>query len=174
MSRLIAFAPILVLAACAETRAPDPTPTEDGGAYNMIDPVDVGPAASSSADEGRWVSGEIEGRPALLFGPANSEALFSMRCGEGDGLVLTRTGVVPVGGLAMMVVAVEGANARYAVRAPEDAAIPVLVARVPPADNFLAALRGDPGEMRVQIGNGDPLVLPSDPRIAELVRSCAR
>lgn len=174
MSRLIFFASILALAACAETREPEPTPTEDGGAYNMIDPLEIDAGAESSTADGQWVSGTIAGRPALLFGPANSEALFSMRCEDGDGLTLTRTGIVPAGGLEMMIVSVEGANARYAVRAPEDAALPTLVARVPPADSFLVALRGDPGAISVRIGDRAPLVLPADPRIGELVRSCAR
>lgn len=174
MSRFLILAPILALAACAESRPPDPTPTEDGGAYNMVDPVTVDVGPEPAPVEGQWTSRTVAGRPALLFGPVNSEALFTMRCGEGDGLVLTRSGVVPVGGLAMMVVAVDGANARYAVRADEESALPMLVARVPAADNFLAALRGDPGEMRVRIGDAEPLVLPPDPRIGELVRSCAR
>lgn len=161
------------LAACAETSEPDPAPVPNDGGYNMVDPVGAAPDDASTAAEGRWVSGTLAGKPALLFGPADSEAQFSMRCGDGDGLVLSRNGIVPAGGLEMMVVSVEGANARYAVRAPESP-LPMLVARVPATDNFLAQLRDAPGEISVRIGDGAPLVMQSDPRVSELVRRCAR
>lgn len=173
MQRFTVFALIgafAFLGACAESSEPDADPTPEES-YNMIEPVTADVPASPEAEAGEWVSSTLEGEPALLFGPPESEAQFSMRCRDGGGLVLQRAGIVPEGAVQMMMVSVDGANAQFAVNETGDE-MPLLTAIIPDNEPFLDMLRDAAGPLTIRVGGGSPLVLPPNPEIGELVETC--
>ena len=169
----IALAALFALAACAETKAPDPNPAEDGGAYNMIDPT-VEPVAGEPLppEGGEWSQGSVEGRDALLYGAPGGDPIFAMFCDERQGIVLERRGLTPTGPYRMMEVAIGNDRATLAVNEPVDSERPVLRATIPFNSELNTRLR-TPGEpISVTVGRSQPLMLPSTPQVAELAVSC--
>lgn len=167
---------LLLTVACAEATEPDPTPAQDGGPYNKIDPV-VDPLAgngSAAAEEasGRWASGTVEGKPALVFEQAGSGAAFSISCDDRGGLVLQRRGVPATGGLRMMQVTFAGETRRLAVNELETQQ-PVLQAIIPFNDELISRLKSVQAPLIVSAGDGGSLTLPASPEVSRLVRTCA-
>lgn len=168
---------LLLTMACAEATEPDPTPAQDGGPYNKIDPV-VDPLANNKSAEtrrtaGRWSGGTVEGKPALLFEQEGSGPAFSISCDDRGGLVLQRRGVLATGGLRMMEVTVAGETRRFAVNELETEQ-PVLQAIIPFNHELIAKLKSVQAPLLVAAGDSGPLMLPASPEVGALVRSCAQ
>lgn len=172
MRLMLPFAALALAAGCADSDPPDAMPAEGDGAYNMVDPV-AAPLANEAAPAiGQWIETMQDERPALQFGPPNTEPLFSIRCDDGGGVILQRHGLVQMGTAQMMTIIMAGTAQQLAVN-PVAGPLPVLRAAVPPADQLMEGLR-DVGEpIRIEIGDEPPLILPASPLIGEFVVNCA-
>ena len=171
MRRLAPFAALLVLAACAESEPPDPTPADDDGAYNMIDPVTAQVTPDAAPAIGEWTRTLQEEQPALAFGPTGAEPLFSLRCDDREGVLLSRHGVVEAGTAGMMTVALGDDQHRLAVN-PVEGPLPMLRAAVPANDALLSAVGDYKGQIEVVVGDGPPLVLPASSMIGDFIEGC--
>ncbi len=172
MPRLVALSALLVLAACADSEPPDPTPADDDGAYNMIDPVTAEVTQDTAPAIGEWTRTMQEERPALAFGPMGAEPLFSLRCDEREGILLNRHGVVEAGSAGMMTLTLGAERHRLAVN-PVEGPLPMLRAAVSANDPLLEALGGHEGPLELVVGDGPPLVLPDSPMLGGFVEACA-
>ena len=165
---------LLALVGCAEGREPDPTPMNDGGGYNLVDPVptpiDPNPREVTA---GAWSPNTIEGRLGIQFAPPNGEPVFLMFCDERDGLVMERRGIVPTGALEMMEISFAGAFRNYAVNELQTGQ-PALRASIPFNDDMLTRLRQIDTPLTVTVDRGQPLIMPATPLIPELVVACER
>ena len=163
--------------ACAEATEPDPTPAQDGAPYNKVDPVEdpLAPTNSAGAEgaAGRWSSGTVEGKPALLFEQAGSGTAFSISCDDRGGLVLQRRGVLATGGLRMMEVTFAGETRRLAVNELETGQ-PVLQAIIPYSDELISRLKSVQAPLVIAAGDAGPLTLPASPEVGRLVSNCAQ
>lgn len=167
----IGLGALLLLAACADSQDPEPTPME-GGPYNMIDPV-VNPVAGEPLrpEAGQWVRGNIGGREAILFDPVSGNPVFAMFCDSRDGLILERRGVLPSGPHRMMDIAFGNVRESLATNEVENGG-PVLRAQIPFSSPLFTRLRDFDGAISVSVGRAQPIALPADPMIAEIVRTC--
>lgn len=172
MHRLIPFAALALLAACADSEPPDPTPAEDDGAYNLVDPVAAPIADDTQPAIGIWVESMQEEQPILQFGPANTEPLFSIRCDDREGLLLQRHGVVSRGGAEMMTLMLDGTAERLAVN-PVQGPLPILRAAVSANDDVIVRLANAEAPIRIEIGDDPPVLLPTSPMIGEFIAGCA-
>lgn len=172
MLRLIPLAALAVLAGCADSEPPDAAQTDESGAYNMVAPVTAKFEAEEAAPAiGEWRRSMLEEQPALLFGPAGTEPLFSIRCAAGGGVLLQRHGAIAIGSGEQMKIAF-GVQAEQrnveAVQGP-----PPLLRAVLGSDDALVAQIADARQpMAVAIGDEPALVMKPDPLIGEFVRSC--
>lgn len=165
---------LLALAACARSSEPDPTPTEDGGPYDMIDPTaaPVGTQPNLVAPAiGTWRQAQLRGQPALLFSSSAGAPALALLCDERKGLVIERRGVLPTGERDLMEIRFGSATGSYAVNQPVDGEV-VLRAAIPFNDRMLAQLRETQAPLTVRVGEGEPLTLPADPAVGTLVRTC--
>ena len=175
MRELLGFGGLLLLAACGGTSEPDPTPAEDGGAYERIDPVEgvfVNNGSRPADGAGTWSETRIDGRNGLLFSDASGTAQFAMACDDRGGMVLQRRGVPATGGLSMMTVTFGGEVQRYAVNelaTPE----PVLQAIAPYNDRLIARMKEVQAPLGIEIGDLPPLALPPSEAVSALARTCA-
>lgn len=169
------FAPVaplaLALAACADTSQPDPTPAEDGS-YDMIEPV-ANPVAGEPLPPkgGEWSRGSVEGREAAIFTPLAGDPILALFCDERDGIVVERRGLLPAGPYEMMDIALGNVRESFAVNQVENDG-PVLRAKIPFNSEFYNRLRELEGTMSIEAGQAEPIVVPGDPLLAELVRTC--
>jgi hypothetical protein len=165
----------LALPACAERTAPDPTPLEDGGVYNMIDPVRIDDAAGAGLTTlGSWQTGTVAEAQAVLFAKPRAEPIFAIYCDGGRGLVLERRGLTPTGTIARMDVAIAGTRRALAVNPLTDSGPPVLRAIVPYNDELQVRLQDRAAPMSIDVGEGQPLRLPPSPLVPALAAECAR
>lgn len=171
MRPFLPLAALAVLAACADSEPPDAAPTDDGGAYNMVDPVKAPIADDTEPAIGQWIQSMQDERPVLQFGPANTEPLFSLRCDDRGGLLLNRHGTLATDGGEMMSVTIGTASRNLAVN-PVPGPLPKLRAAVPAQDELLEQLAASQQPIRISMGDGPPLVLPTDPAIGEFIESC--
>jgi hypothetical protein len=173
VNRLAILAAALALSACADSEEAKLVPIEEDEGYNKIDPVEAAVPQSGELTLGDWSAGTLGDRPALLFGPAGTAPLFSLRCDDREGLLLQRHGVVVAPGEAEMMTITLGASThRLAVNAV-GGTVPMLRAAIPATDDLLAQLRGASGPIMVAVGDGPALNLPSSPQIGGFVQSCA-
>ena len=172
MHRLAPLAALLVLAACADSEPPDPTPADDDGVYNMIDPVTAEVTQDTAPAIGDWARTLQDEQPALAFGPAGAEPLFSLRCDDREGILINRHGLVEAGTAGMMTL-ILGENQHALAVNPVEGPLPMLRAAVPGNDPLLAALGDYNGRVQLAVGDGPPLVLPASPMIGEFIEACA-
>lgn len=172
MHRAGVIAALLTLVACAESREPDPTPAEDGGPYNMIDPVpDPAAQAVEGVVAGNWRSETLDGQPALLFGP-EAEPLFSILCDDREGVILQRHDVLATGGINMMEVRVGSDLRRLALN--EVAGERVLRAVIPFNDDLIAQLKEGAQPIGVTAGDAGELTMPASPMVPQFITQCMR
>src|SRR3546814_13404822 len=93
-----------------------------------------------------------EEQPALAFGPAGAEPLFSLRCDDREGILLNRHGVVEAGTTGMMTL-VLGANPHRLAVNPVEGPLPMLRAAVPANDPLLAAIPAPQGPLEQVVGH---------------------
>jgi hypothetical protein len=169
---LQALAACAVLAACADSEAPEAVPTDDGGAYNVVDPVKAPITDDTEPAIGEWIQSMQDEQTVLQFGPANTEPLFSIGCDSRGGILLNRHGSVASDRGEMMTIAM-GAETRNLAVNPAQGPLPKLRAAVPAQDELLTQLRQVQQPIRISMGDGPPLVLPASPAIGEFIEDCS-
>lgn len=172
MSRAIALAALLAVAACAESEDASLVPINESEGFNVIDPVKAQIEPAQQVSLGQWSEGLEAEQPALMFGPAGTPPLFSMRCDDRRGLFLYRHGVVATGATEMMTITL-GAASRQLATNPLDGPPPMLRAAVPASDALLGQFGAAAAPIVVALGDGPALTLPPSPLIGEFIRDCA-
>ena len=170
----LGFTLALAAAGCAETSQPDPTPAEDGGPYNKIDPV-VDPLAERRVPvptAGSWREDTVDGQPALLFGTAETPVL-SLVCDGRRGLAVQRHGVRAKAGVDMLEVRMAGTVSRLALN-PLGTETPILRAEISYNDDLLAQLATAKGPIIVDAGDAPPVTVMAEPAIGALIGRCAQ
>lgn len=167
-----ALAAFGALAACADSEAPEAVPTDDGGAYNVVDRVKAPITDDAEPAIGEWIESMQDEQTVLQFGPANTEPLFSIGCDARGGILLNRHGSVASDRGEMMTVTM-GADTRNLAVNPAQGPLPRLRASVPAQDELLAQLRQAQQPIRISMGDGPPLVLPASPAIGEFIQGCS-
>ena len=168
---LILAAAALALSACAESEEAKLVPIEEDEGYNKIDPVEAAVAQRGELSLGDWSLGTLDEQPALLFGPAGTSPLFSLRCDDREGLLLQRHGVVPSGDAEMMTVTLGASSHRLAVN-PVAGTVPLLRAAISATNDLTAQLRDATAPIAIAVGDGPVLNLPPSPLIEDYVQSC--
>jgi len=171
MRRFPPLAALALLSACADSEPPEAVPTDDGGAYNVVDPVKAPITDDAAPTIGQWIQSMQDEQPVLQFGPANTEPLFSIGCDTRGGILLNRHGTVAGAEGEMMTVAIGSSTRNLAVNAAQGP-IPKLRAAVPAQDELLGQLSDAEQPIRISMGDGPPLVLPAAPAIGEFIKSC--
>lgn len=120
----------------------------------------------------RWISKTVAGGPAALYGPADTEALFSIRCDPGaEQLVLTRSMRVMDEAVIDMVIDVGGESRAVTAIARQDP-LPQVIGRLNATDALAADLLRAKAGFAVVV-NGVRLDLPASPAVREVVDRCA-
>lgn len=133
-------------------------------------PTDDGTLGSDRVVQGSWTAKTEGGVPMALFGEANTEAAFSVRC-EGDTLVFARSALVPAAGASMRLMA-DGTTHRMNARAEEDP-LPQVTARMPAADPFALTLARNTSPIAVAVGDGgETYPMPSSPALRGVIADC--
>lgn len=172
------LAPLLIplaVAACARSAEPDPTPTNDSGAYNKIDPVPTPTAAAPGTppNAGEWRQASISGRPGLLFGPpGDARAAAAIYCDERRGLVIERRGLLPTGEIGMMSLVAGNERQDLAVSPVQEESGPVLRAALPFNAELISSLQSGPVPITMNVGESSTLNLPATPLLPQLVNRC--
>lgn len=172
MTRYLLLALSLALSACAESDDAALAPIEENEGYNKIDPVEAAVPGERELSLGEWSAGTQDERPTLQFGPAGTQPLFSLRCDDREGLLLQRHGVVPSEDAEMMTVTLGMTSRRLAVN-PVAGTVPLLRAAVAASDDLMTQLSEAAGPIRIEVGDGPALNLPSSPMIEDYIRGCS-
>jgi hypothetical protein len=171
MHRFLPLAAFAALAGCADSEPPEAVPTDDGGAYNVVTPVKAPITDDAEPAIGQWIQSMQDEQPALQFGPANTEPLFSIGCDARAGILLNRHGTVAGNSGEMMTITIGSETRNLAVNAAQGP-LPRVRASVPAQDELLAQLGEAQQPIRISMGDGPPLVLPASPAIGQFIQSC--
>jgi hypothetical protein len=175
----------LALAACAESEPvdetrPTPVPTASLPA-DVARPAelrtDTGTAAegddqsadSAAVAEGEWFAKTERDVPMALFGPPDSESLFSVRC-EGGRLVFARSGI-PQGRARRMALMAAGDTRRMDATAVEEP-LPRVTASLPASDPFAETLASADQPISVRIDGGPALRIPAHEHFRGVAANC--
>lgn len=169
----------LALASCGDAEPvdeiePTPVPSESLPADvvdERLSPPDAGaaPGGNDALAEGQWYAKTERGVQMAMFGPPDSEVLFSVRC-EGNELAFG-LGVGRASGPATIEIAAGGETRRIAATAQQDP-IPHASGRIPADDPFAAVLAEATGPIAVTI-DGDPaLRVPAHESMRQVVADC--
>jgi hypothetical protein len=176
----------LALAACGETESIDavePTPIAADGLPPDLNgapvPVLAGPepgqqSALTDADRrsrNQWAVRTMVGGPAALFGAAQSEALFVVRC-EGNDLVFVRSVRLPAGPASMQVTIRGESYEIEAQSTPEPA--PQVAGRLGIGEPLAQTLATTRDPIDVSIQGAPSLRVPASPQLREVVSGCVR
>jgi hypothetical protein len=142
---------------------PRPRPGEVAGALLPA------PELEGALAPGTWTLKASATGAAALFGEANSEPRFAIRCEpQGRRIVLVRS--VPDGARIRLVT--ERGAASFAAR-PRTDGMPSLEAESPAQFTFLTqVIARATGRIAVQVDDAAPLVLPADRVIGQVIGSC--
>lgn len=128
-----------------------------------------GTLGSDRVMQGSWISKSMAGDPAALFGEAETEASFSVRCDEGQ-LVFTRTAALPAGEASMALMAGGEVRTIGAQSTPDP--LPTVTGRLPADDSFAAILAETADPIAVRVEDGPSLRMPSSAALREVVSTC--
>ena len=156
-----------VLAACARSEPADPTP---GGDLELAEPrVDDQPENSTTA--GEWEAGAQGQSQSVAFRGPENNVLFTIRCDVRGGLIVQRPGLIARGNLALMQLRTADVVRRLAVNAAAGPQ-PLVEARIPYNDQMISGLMSFDEPLEVRYEGLDTLVLPPNPLVGDLVRTC--
>ena len=185
----MAAAAALLLAACSSEPTPEPTPStapsptpspapapaiddraqprpRPGGVAAAVLPA---PELEGPTAAGAWTLKASATGAAALFGVAGGEPQFAIRCDPGT-RTLAFARAVSAGGTVKLLT--ENGSATFAARAEGDGA-PGIIAEAPAQYTFLtqSLARAEDG-FAVQVDAGQPLRLPWDRAVAQVIGTC--
>jgi hypothetical protein len=162
---------ILVAAACARSEPASDTPADAG--QTAVEKVrDTGGGEAETA-LGQWRTALQGDRQALEFGPQGAAALVTMVCGERNGVVLQRRGVLAPGASPTLSVSVGGQGRQLPVTAGTGA-VATQNASIPPGDELIQLISTAQAPISLRFGDSTPLMLPPSELVGRFAQSCAR
>ena len=160
-------------AACARTEPADPTPGEDLELAQAAAEREAAASAAEPATAGRWeASAEGQSQSVTFRGP-QGQTQFTISCDLRGGLIVERPGLIARGNLALMQLRTADVVRRLAVSAAPGPQ-PDVEARLPYNDPMIAALMSFDEPLEVRYEGLETLVLPPNPIVGDLVRTCQR
>jgi hypothetical protein len=161
---------LILLAACARS---EPA-TQSSEVDNRIAVEQVRDTGGNEEETalGQWRMALQGERQALEFGPQGSVAIVTMVCGERNGLVLQRRGVLPPGASPTLSVSVGGQGRQLPVAAGTDA-VATQNASIPPGDELIQLISAARAPISLRFGDSTPLLLPPNALIGQFAQSCA-
>jgi hypothetical protein len=172
VSRVALVVALMALAACAKSEEASLVPPQEDDGYNVAERVRTPLSDERELTVGQWSAVTQDDQPALIFGPPQGTPLFSLRCDDGEGLLLQRHGLVTSGGAEMMTLEAGGDRQQLALN-PVTGTQPLLRAAIPANGDLLPVLREASGPLTVRVGDGAPLVMPATPLIGPFVAGCS-
>ncbi|HEY0012270.1 MAG TPA: hypothetical protein VGB79_05400 [Allosphingosinicella sp.] len=165
-----AFLTLILLAACARSE-----PASQSSEVN--NQIAVEQVRDTGGDEeetalGQWRMALQGERQALEFGPQGSAAIVTIVCGERNGLVLQRRGVLPPGTSPTLSVSVGGQGRQLPVAAGTGA-VATQNASIPPGDELIQLISAAQAPISLRFGDSTPLLLPPNALIGQFAQSCA-
>lgn len=165
--------PLLLLGACARTE-PAETTHSDEVESAVPSPTAVAPAEEQTRP-GDWEASAQGGSQAVTFRGTEGEALFTIGCDERGGLVVQRPGLVTRGNLALLQLRTGDTVRRLAATTGSGSANePQVQATVPYNDQLISALMRFDQPLEVRFEGLETLILPPNPLVSDLVRTCQR
>ncbi|MEH6789986.1 hypothetical protein [Parasphingorhabdus sp.] len=166
---------VLALAACSSA-PPEPAP-----APQPVQPVTT-PAPAPAQPQGSWIDWPIasgtwsyrqDDRGSLaLFGPAETDALFVIRCDQSRRqLILSRAGSVGEG--ATMVLRATAGMASYPAR-NTGGELPYAAIALAPTDIMMDRIAYSRGRFAVETSGLRSIALPAWPEFSRVVEDCRR
>lgn len=161
------------LAACASGEQGNQSAVDQSNVVEPAARADANHAVSQPVvgDPPQWFSRNDAGQRWAGYGPPFSEAEFSAYC-EGGRLVFNTTAVPRTGaGRTTMRVSAAGVDETLPAETNEDG-LPNTSATVEPGADWLGRLAGASGELTIQVGDTEPLVVPIGDPLTSLIRDC--
>lgn len=169
--RILSLAGLVAVAACVPRSEPPPPPqTQPRPAPPPVAPP---PATADWSllplTPGAWVYSSQNGASQALFGPANSEALFVVRCDRAARqIVLSRAGEASGNTLAIRT----SFGARAFTGSVQREPLPFVSATLPADDRFLDSMAFSRGRFTVEMAGAPMLVIPAWPEPARVIEDC--
>lgn len=172
MTRLAALlASALMLTACARSEPANPDPGEDLelGQRGLAEQDTAMPEDPATA--GNWEASASGEAQSVTFRGGQNDILLTISCDLRGGLVVQRPGLVARGNLALMQLRTADIVRRLAVNAAAGQQ-PLVEARIPYNDQLIPALLSFDQPLEVRYESLDTLILPPNPMVGDLVRTC--
>ena len=168
MTRLpLLFLTAALVTACAQT---EPADSNAGDDLQQIAQPTID-SAEDPTSPGNWEAGAQGEAQSVAFRNPDGETIFTIRCDLRGGLVVQRPGLIARGNLALMQLRTADVVRRLAVNAATGEQ-PQVEARVPYNDEVIASLMRFDEPLEVRYEGLETLVLPPNPLVADLVRTC--
>ena len=170
---LLALSGAAAVAACVPRSEPPPPPPQPRPAQPRPTPPPPPPPAADWRDvaitPGGWVYSAQGNVTQALFGPANSEAHFIVRCDRSSNrIALVRQGV---GSGDMMTIRTTFGARNFPVTARREP-LALSTAIVAASDRFLDGMAFSRGRFTVELPGTPMLVIPSWPEPARVIEDC--
>ena len=170
--RILLMFGALAAAGCVPKAAPPPEPRPQPPPQPQPTSAPPPPAADwrdIPLTSGDWVYNAQGGNSQALFGPANSEALFSVRCDRARRqVILSRAG--QTSGDAMSIRTTFGARSLPVTVGTEP--LPYAAATLSANDSFLDSMVFSRGRFTVAVPGTTMLVIPAWPAPARVIEDC--
>ena len=163
------------LAACVPAPQPMPQPRATPVPTPAPPPPPVPqPSYTSWMDaprtQGDWHYRNLPGGGVAVYGTANSDGVFTLRCDRAAGqVVLLRAGALA--GPASMTIRTETQTRKLAA-STSPGTMPMVTARLDAHDGLLDAMALSKGRFAVEVAGLAPLYLPSWAEVARVVEDC--
>jgi hypothetical protein len=160
----------LLAAACARSEPASDTPVDTN--QTAVEKVRNTGGGEEETALGQWRVALQGDRQGLEFGPQGAAALVTMVCGERNGVVIQRRGVLPPGAAPTLSVSVGGQGRQLPVAAGTGA-VATQNASIPPGDELIQLIATARAPISLRFGDSTPLILPPSALIGQFAQSCA-
>jgi len=161
---------ILLAAACARSEPATDSPSDAN--QTAVEKVRSTGGGEEETALGGWRVALQGDRQGLEFGPQGASALVTMVCGERNGVVIQRRGVLPPGASPTLSVSVGGQGRQLPVTAGSGA-VATQNASIPPGDELIQLIATAQAPISLRFGDSTPLILPPSELIGRFAQSCA-
>lgn len=173
---LFALAALLATTACS-TSQPEPAPAPSPPVAPTPTPTPAPAPASGAWTEwplqpGTWVYREDDRGSIALFGPAQSDALFTIRCDRSRRQIfISRAGQAPAGGAAMTLRASSGLQS-YTGRSTGASAPYYTAVAMSPTEFMLDRIAFSRGRFALETAGMASVAIPIWPEFTRVVEDC--